>query len=82
MIGYLKRRNYRMKIDSADILIILCGIALVTVPVCIGIKIINDGKDNEEKDCVDFYKENHYILKSCENYRDKLLKLELIEDNE
>ena len=71
-----------MKIDSADILIILCGIALVVVPVCCGIKIINDGKDNEEKDCVDFYKENHYILKSCENYRDKLLKLELIEDNE
>ena len=52
-----------MKIDSADILIILCG-------------------DDVEKDCVDFYKENHYILKSCENYRDKLLKLEFIEDNE
>ena len=71
-----------MKIDSADILIILCGIALVVVPVCYGIKIINDGKNTEERTCVDFYKENHYILKSWENYRDKLLKLELIEDNE
>ena len=71
-----------MKIDSADILIILCGIALVVVPVCYGIKIINDGKNTEERTCVDFYKENHYILKSCENYRDKLLKLELIGDNE
>ena len=82
MTGYLEKRNYKMKVDSADILIILCGIALVTVPVCIGINIINDNKDNVEKKCVDFYKENHYILKSCENYRDKLLKLEFIEDNE
>ena len=71
-----------MKIDSADILIILCGIALVVVPVCYGIKIINDSKNTEERTCVDFYKENHYILKSCEDYRDKLLKLEFIEDNE
>lgn len=62
-----------MKIDSADILIILCGIALVTVPVCIGIKIINDNKDDVEKKCVDFYKENHYILEACKNYKDKLL---------
>ncbi len=25
-----------------------------------------------EKECVEFYKENHYILKSCEVYKDKL----------
>ena len=26
---------------------------------------------SNEKDCVNFYKENNYILNSCEKYRDK-----------
>lgn len=25
-----------------------------------------------EKECVEFYKENHYILESCKVYKDKL----------
>lgn len=28
--------------------------------------------DIEEQDCVKFYKENNYITKSCEIYREKL----------
>lgn len=28
-----------------------------------------------EEDCVKFYKDNHYILKSCEVYKDKLLRM-------
>lgn len=31
----------------------------------------------EEKDCVSFYKENGYILDSCNTYEDKLNSLEL-----
>lgn len=32
--------------------------------------------DSFEKDCAVFYKENHYITKSCEEYRDKLENME------
>ena len=54
-------------------------IDLIELSLCIGILIIsigasillvNNSKISEERNCVDFYKENHYILKSCENYRD------------
>lgn len=38
---------------------------------------------NVEKDCVSFYKENGYILKVCDMYEDKLLKLDLkVDDSE
>lgn len=30
-----------------------------------------------EKDCVNFYKDNHYITNKCEKYRDKLEKMEV-----
>lgn len=33
--------------------------------------------DSFEKDCAVFYKENHYITKSCEVYRDKLENMEV-----
>ena len=33
--------------------------------------------DSFEKECVVFYKENHYITKDCEEYRDKLLQMEV-----
>lgn len=33
--------------------------------------------DSFEKDCAVFYKENHYITKSCEEYRDKLENMEV-----
>lgn len=29
-------------------------------------------RDVNEKDCVNFYKKNNYILNECEIYRDKL----------
>lgn len=32
----------------------------------------NFSKNDSEKDCVDFYKKNNYILDGCEIYRDKL----------
>jgi hypothetical protein len=66
-------------------------IDLMELSLCIGLFIVsfgvsillcNNSKISEEKNCVIFYKENHYILESCENYRDKLLKLEFIQDNE
>lgn len=28
----------------------------------------------DEKDCVKFYKENHYVLEVCDKYKDKLEK--------
>lgn len=31
--------------------------------------------DIEEKECVKFYKENNYITKSCEIYKEKLEEL-------
>ena len=38
---------------------------------------------NVEKDCVSFYKENGYILKACDMFEDKLLKLDLkVDDSE
>lgn len=27
-----------------------------------------------EKECVEFYKENHYVLDACDKYKDKLEK--------
>lgn len=33
--------------------------------------------DSLERECVVFYKENHYITKNCEEYRDKLLQMEV-----
>ena len=33
--------------------------------------------DSFEKDCAVFYKENHYITKNCEEFRDKLEKMEV-----
>ena len=65
------------------------NIDLIELSLCIGILIIsigasillvNNSKISSEKKCVNFYKENHYILESCENYRDKLLRFEFIGD--
>lgn len=57
------------------------GYGLATFIICVlfglfGIGIIYNNF-NLEKECVDFYKENGYVLKSCNKYEDKLLKLEL-----
>lgn len=63
------------------------NIDLMELTICIGLLIgfisvsiylSNINKISDEKKCVNFYKENHYILESCENYRDKLLKLEVL----
>ena len=61
----------------------LC-IGILSISIAFFIFLVNTSKISEERNCVDFYKENHYILKSCENYRDKLLRFEFIgdEDNE
>lgn len=37
----------------------------------------NTDYDSFEKECAVFYKENHYITKNCEEYRDKLEKMEV-----
>lgn len=33
--------------------------------------------DSLEKECVVFYKENHYITKNCEEYRENLENMEV-----
>lgn len=37
----------------------------------------NTDYDSFEKECAVFYKENHYITNKCEEYRDKLEKMEV-----
>lgn len=57
------------------------GYGLATFIICVLFGLFGIGiiyyNFNLEKECVDFYKENGYVLKSCNKYEDKLLKLEL-----
>ena len=54
-----------------DILSMVMGLTLFVVLVII---VIYCFYVEREKECVEFYKENHYILKFCEVYKDKLEK--------
>ena len=80
MTGYLEKRNYKMK--DIDLMELTLCIVLLIISIAVSICLVNNSKISSEKKCVNFYKENHYILKSCENYRDKLLKLEFIQDKD
>ena len=67
---------------NIDLMELTLCIVLLIISIAVSICLGNNTKISSEKKCVDFYKENRYILESCENYRDKLLKLHFIEDNE
>lgn len=54
---------------STDIIIICFGIAAI---IFVTIWTINGSEDYKEQECVKFYKENNYITKSCEIYKEKL----------
>ena len=55
-----------MKIDIFEkFFLIMSGIVLF---LCVIYCVYVEG----EKECVEFYKENHYILNACKVYKDKL----------
>lgn len=64
-------------IDFIDDLCHLCFIFLMLLGILIFARYCNPDRDSFEKGCVVFYKENHYITKDCEEYRDKLEKMEV-----
>lgn len=57
------------------------GYGLATFVICVLFGLLGIGfifeNFNLEKECVDFYKENGYVLKYCNKYEEKLFKLEL-----
>lgn len=65
---------------AIDIIDDLCSLGLfflMLLGVFIFARYCNPDRDSFEKDCAVFYKENHYITKSCEEYRDKLENMEV-----
>lgn len=68
------------RLDFSDILVLILVLSLFCVPFCFGIKILVDcyyaNKSSQEKICVEYYKENHYVLNECEKYSDKLNSME------
>lgn len=52
----------------AIILVITLGISTIIITTQYSI-------DNKEKECVEFYKKNNYILNDCEIYKEKLINL-------
>ena len=48
------------------------AIIILSACICAIIIISMECRNEDEENCVEFYKENHYILKSCEVYKDKL----------
>lgn len=63
-------------IDIIDDLCSLGFIFLLLLGILFFARYCNTDHDSFEKDCAVFYKENHYITKSCEVYRDKLENME------
>ena len=48
----------------------------LTICICLIFFVFIKCRDMNEEDCVKFYKDNHYILKSCEIYKDKLKNID------
>lgn len=68
-------------IDITDICLSLLLLGLIAVPICFGINILIEGastrKQNFEEHCVEYYLENNYVLSECEQYVDKLNKINI-----
>lgn len=47
-------------------------IMILTACICAIIIVFMECRNEDEENCVNFYKENHYILESCKVYKDKL----------
>lgn len=58
--------------EDFDLIDILLLILFIFVGLSFLIWVYNESKISDEKTCVNFYKENNYILESCEIYKDKL----------
>lgn len=58
--------------DSGDVFFILVGFGfMIALIICA----FNISYDVCERQCVKFYKENHYITKDCEKYSNKLKEI-------
>lgn len=64
-------------IDIIDDLCSLGFMFLMLLGILIFARYCNTDYDSFEKECAVFYKENHYITKNCEEYRDKLENMEV-----
>ena len=64
------------EIDSYDLFFILIGIGfMISTIICA----VNFSHDFSERECVKFYKENHYVTNYCKRYVNKLEDLVLNE---
>lgn len=64
------------KFDSEDLFIVLLGIGfMISLIICA----FNLSHDFNERECVRFYKKNHYITNDCKRYANKLEALDLNE---
>lgn len=59
-------------LDRYDLFFIFIGIGVMVSFIICSIRF---SFDNFEKDCVKFYKENHYITNACEKYSNKLKEI-------
>lgn len=59
-------------IRDFDFSYFVIGFLVFIIGICAIIFVFSKCRDMVEEDCVNFYKDNHYILKSCEVYKDKL----------
>lgn len=68
-------------IDMTDFYIFVVFIGLAFVPICFGINILIEGASSRKQDfeehCVVYYLENNYVLSECEQYVDKLNKINI-----
>ena len=63
-------------LDVCELMIIFLGLGVM---ISLIIFVSNFSYDVSERECVEFYKENHYITESCKKYSNKL---EALDSNE
>lgn len=57
--------------DFSDFIV---GMLVLSIAICLPIMAYNFSKNEDEKDCYNYYKENNYVLDSCKQYEEKFLK--------
>ena len=81
----MEEKNNFFDVDDLIYFLLCCAVFLVLVLFSIYQfnKSNHDLEKSEEKECVIFYKENSYVLESCDEYKAKLLKLDMkVDDSE
>ena len=64
------------EIDSYNLFFTFIGIGfMISIIICA----FNFSRDFSERECVKFYKENHYVTNDCKRYANKLEALNLNE---